>query len=460
MNIALIQPHNYGVDIEPPKGLASLSAYLCSHGHEAKIIDLQIRTVRDRWEDVFREKSYDLVGLTATTQQIKEANEIALKVRGLKPDAKIILGGVHCSVLPEKTLEDFPVFDACVIGEGEITILEIVNRMKMGMSFVDETVKGVAFSTPQKNIVTERRPRLGNLDLLPIHHDFYDFEYYLDNNTLWVGDNAVSLIVSRGCPYNCQFCATRNFWTNRYVCKSVESTIAEIKYVINKGAKSVRFRDSTFVINKNWVRELCEKILEENLVFDWDINARANFVDYDLFKLMKKAGLGSVFFGVESGSQKILDFYGKGITLEQVENAFAICKKLKIFTGAYWMIGVLPETREDMELTYQFAKKIKADKNYVFIFMPLPGSELYDYYIDNGFEFEYEELRTDKALFHSASGYSLDELSEIRSKWFHDFNLPPNIVNRTFHQLLSIRSTRDLKKIFQKIERKLHHMVN
>ena len=220
------------------------------------------------------------------------------------------------------------------------------------------------------------------------------------------------------------------------------------------GAKAIKFRDSTFVISKKWIRAFCDRIVAEKLKFPWSMNSRIDLVDYDLFKQMKEAGLVSVFFGAESGSQRILDFYGKGITLKQTQDAFEICRKLKIKTGAYWMLGALPETREDIEATYQLAKKVKADQSFVFIFMPLPGAELYQYYLNQGYQFEYDKLRMDKAVFSSA-GYSLEELEAMRTKWYFDFNRRPNILFRGMKSAFSIRSIDDLKDFWEKIARRL-----
>ena len=114
-----------------------------------------------------------------------------------------------------KIKQNKEIFDVCVIGEGEETLFELVSRIQAGKTLTDDSVRGIAFRSNGKNIVTPRRPRIKDLDSLPVHHNHYDFKYYLENNTLWMNENAVSLIVSRGCPYNCQFCATKSFWTNK-----------------------------------------------------------------------------------------------------------------------------------------------------------------------------------------------------------------------------------------------------
>lgn len=455
MNITFIQPFTGGTDVEPPKSLASLAAYTDRAGHKVRLIDLQIDAIRKKWQSIFSSEPVDLVGITAMTPQIKNAHELAQKIKKRTPDIPIIIGGVHASVLPEQTLSEFPAFDICVIGEGEETLLEIVSRYERDEPMADNSVRGIAFRDSGKNIVTPPRPRLMDLDVLPNHHQYYDFNYYLNNNTLGLVDKSASIITSRGCPYNCRFCATRNFWTNKYICKSVDGAMKEVRDVLQRGAKGIKFRDSTFVINKQWIHDFCDRIIAEKLKFSWSANARINLVDYELFKHMKAAGLTSVFFGVESGSQRILDFYGKGITVEQTKNAFDICRKLKISTGAYWMLGALPETREDMEATYQLAKKIKAYQNFVFIFMPLPGTELYQYYLEQGCELEYDKIGWDKAVFTSTAGYSLEELEAIRDKWYDDFNKKPHTFIRGINIAFSTRSIEDCKDIWKKLKRRL-----
>ena len=458
LNITLIQPQTCDISVEPPKSLAILAAVLDRAGYNARIIDLQIPEVRNKWESIFKSEKVDLVGLTAMTPHIMDASQIASRVREIDPNVPIIAGGVHASLLPEKTLEEFPVFDLLVISEGENTILELADRLKNKKSMIDKSVLGIAYRTKNETVVTPPRPRITDLDSLPkFDHDYYDFDYYLKNNTVDAAENSVSLIVSRGCPFNCKFCATRNFWTNRYIANSPGRVIEEIKYAIDRGGEFMRFRDSTFIINKKWVHELCDRMIREKLHIRWTVNARVDQVEYNLLKHMKKAGLESIYFGVESGTQKMLDFYGKGITLKKVEDAFELCRKLKIKTGGYFMLGALPETREDMEATYQFAKKLKADVSLSFVFMPLPGSDLFDYYIKQGYKVDYSKIKSDKASF-PAAGYTLEELEAMRSKWWEDLNnLNPksNVFMRAINMVLDIRSTRDMKRIWRRVKKRL-----
>lgn len=456
MNIALIQPFT-GVDVEPPKSLACIAAVLDRAGHKVRLIDLQICKVRQEWEAIFNSEPVDMVGITAMTPQVKEARAVAERVKTMLPDVPIVLGGVHATLLPRQTLQEFNCFDILVIGEGEETAIELASRLEKREPLAD--VSGIAYRSNGDVAITPRRPRMLDLDSLPNHHDYYDFDFYLKHNTYEFSRKSACLIISRGCPFSCSFCATNNFWTRKYICKSVDGVIDEIRYVLKRGAEDIKFRDSTFIINKKWVHEFCEKIIKQKLRFKWAVNARIDLVDYDLFRHMKKAGLDSVFFGVESGSQRILDFYKKGITIEQTEKAFEICHKLRICTGAYFMLGALPETREDMELTYQFAKKLRATFSFVFVFMPLPGSELYQHYIDQGYKFDYNNIRSDKANFSSA-GFTLEELESMRDRWYHDFNKRPPFIIRGLNALRDIRSFYDLKRTVKKVAKHLPLLKN
>lgn len=453
MNITLIQP--FTDNFEPPKSLAWIAASLRKAGHDVRLIDLQQCQVRNRWHEIFNSEQVDLVGVSAMTAQVRDVHEIAKWVKeSASRDIPVVIGGAHPTFLPKQTLEEFPCFDYAVVGEGDLTIVELVERLEKGADAIDETIKGIAYRSDKGVVVTPRRPRIKDLDSLPNHHVEYDFDFYLDHNTFGFSQRCASLIVSRGCPFSCRFCATKNMWSTKYIHMSTDAVIEEIRYVMGRGAESIKFRDSTFNINRKWVYELCEKIIREKLKFTFAINARADLVDYDLFRILRKAGLRSVFFGVESGSRKILDFYGKGITPEQTIKAFEICHKLRIRTGAYWMIGALPETRKDMEETYDLAKKIRADQSLVFIFMPLPGSHLYQYYIDQGFKFDYDRMRSDKASF-SCDGMSLDELEKMRQEWYDDLNRPKNLLVRAANIALDIRSFRDFKLTMRRISKKI-----
>ncbi len=448
MKITLIQP--FTDNLEPPLSLAFLAGPLKQAGHGVRIIDLQIPEIRRQWEAVFQSEKTDLVGITAMTPQVRQAHEIAERVKRIAPAVPVIVGGPHPSLLPEQTLREFPAFDLIVVGEGEETIVELASRLEHHVPIADAAVQGIAYRMKGTVILTSPRPRIRELDVLPNPHEHYDFDFYRKNNSAGFTDNSVSLVVSRGCPYNCRFCATKNFWTRKYISKSTDGVMNEVRHVLARGAEGIVFRDSTFNVNRQWIYEFCDKILQERLRFKWAMNARVNLVDYDSFRYMKQAGLDTVYFGVESGSQKILDFYGKGITLEQTEKAFTVCRKLKIRTGAYFILGALPETREDMEKTYRFVEKLKPTFSLVFIFMPMPGSELYEYYINQGYQFDYNDIRSNKAVFPSA-GLTLKDLEAIREKWYRDFNKKTNIVIRGVNALTDIRSWYDLKRTWGKV---------
>jgi anaerobic magnesium-protoporphyrin IX monomethyl ester cyclase len=447
MNITLIQP--FTDSIEPPISLAVLIGPLKQAGHKVRLIDLQIPDVRRKWESVLPSEPADLVGITSMTPQIIQAHKIAQKVKTAFPTVPVILGGVHATFLPQETLRKFDAFDTLVLGEGEETIIELVSRLEHGRAIED--VKGIAYRSNGDVIITPPRPRILNLDPWPNHHEHYDFDFYARNNSGTNYRPCVSTFVSRGCPYNCRFCATKSFWTRRYVAKSTDAVLNEIRYILDRGVQSIKFRDSTFVINKRWVHELCDKILQNKLWFKWGIHARVDQVDFELFAHMKKAGLDDVYFGVESGSQKMLDFYGKEITLKQVESAFEICRKLDIDTVACIILGALPETREDMELTYAFLKKIKPTYTRVFLFMPLPGSELYSYYLDQGYKPNYNDIHAGKASV-GCGAMTVEELEELRKRWIREFRVRKRSLCASGLRLaMRVRSWHDAKYAAKKI---------
>ena len=450
MNVTLIQP--FTMSCEPPISLAVLMGPLKQAGHTVRLIDLQIPYVRQNWERVFISEPVDLVGITAMTPQVMQANEIARKIKAVIPEVPVVLGGVHATFLPEQTLYEFSAFDILVLGEGEHTVVELVANLECSKPIAE--VEGIAYRSNGSVVITPSRTRILDLDNWPNHHEYYDFDFYIHNNSCGYTEKCVSTVVSRGCPYNCRFCATKNFWTKKYICKSTTAVIKEVRYILNRGVKDIMFRDSTFVINKKWIHEFCKKILQQKLKFRWGVQARAELVDFELLSHMKKAGLNKVSFGVESGSQKILDFYGKEITLKQVEKAFEVCRKLRIDTEAYFMLGALPETREDMELTYQFAKKLKPSSSRVFLFMPLPGSELYEYYIEQGYHFKYEDIHSGKATF-PCSDMTLEELEEMRMKWKRDFRRKTRLLARGVNLMMGIRSLSDIKRACYKVSKRL-----
>jgi len=455
MKVALIQPP-VGADY-PPLSIGSLAAYVAREGHEPLVLDFQVPWQRARWRERLADFAPRVVGLTAMTPTIGAAARIAAECRRVLPDATMVLGGYHVSFLGELTLRQYPVFDLGVVGEGERTLTELLGAIEGGGSL--EAVPGLLLRRGDEVLYTGQRERIRDLDSLPWPHDHYDLDYYL-----WYGGyserwtfKCASAIVSRGCPFRCRFCASQRFWRKRFLLCSPERVVEEVRYLARRGARSIYFRDSTFTANRKWTREFCEAKIKPGVRTRWLCNTRADSIDEELLVLMKRAGLEALYFGVESGSQRILDYYNKATTVEQVRHAFDLCHKHGIATAAFFMIGAPIETRDDIRQSRDLARELRATYTYWFIYTPLPGSPLYEESLAEGEEPNFEDF-----VFNRARGpvgdMTAEELEATHRELVAEFERKrtrADVWRRRMEMLRSVRSLRDLCHFSRRFARKL-----
>ena len=455
MRVALIQPP-MGSDY-PPLSLGYLAAYLKSKGHAPRVFDLQIQTQRQSWKKDLADFAPGLVGVTAMTPSIVDANKVAAACKEALPKVPLVLGGYHVSFLPEATMQRYAAYDIGVIGEGERTLHELVEAIEGGGDL--DKVPGLIARHGDQLVVTPPRDRIRDLDSLPWPHEHYDFDWYL-----WYGGytgrwtfKCASAIVSRGCPFRCRFCASRRFWSSHFLHGSPERVAEEMAWLARRGARSVYFRDSTFTANKKWTREFCEAKKRLGLMTRWICNSRVDTLTEDLVATMREAGLEAVYFGVESGSQRVLDHYGKGTTVEQAREAFALCHKHGVATAAYFMIGAPIETRADIEASRQLARELGARYTYWFIYTPLPGSEMYDEFLQLGYSPDFERYVFNRASI-PVGDIGPPELEAIHHGLVAEFQrrvTRADVWHRRWEMLRSIRSLRDMGHLGKKLAHRL-----
>jgi len=393
MRVTLVQTDTGGS--YPPLSLGYLAAVVAERGHEPRVIDLQIPAQRDRWEELLVESRPDLVGVTALTPSIGQAGSLAARARELVPAARTIVGGFHATMEPEQTLRDHAAFDYLCVGEGEATLAELCARLEAGEPV--EGVAGLAWRAGGEVRFGPPRERILDLDSLPRPHDFYDLAHYLESGsfTYQYGFRCASVISSRGCPFRCRFCSL----PGQYVHQSASRLVDEIEELLARGADGVFFRDSTFTIHRDWVLEFCHLVLGRGLRFHWIANARPDRVDEAMLREMRRAGCFALCYGVESGRDHVLDYYGKDHTVADTRRAVAATKAAGIRVIAYFMLGAPIETRADIEASYQLARELGAERTIWKIFCPLPGCAIYDELKAKGVPLNFDNIRTNKASY-------------------------------------------------------------
>ena len=357
-------------------------------------------------KEKLRDFDPDFVGISVMTPMLVSGLNVAKIVKSYNSDIPIVFGGVHPTISPEETIE-YDDVDIVVRGEGEKTFLDLIKNYND-----KRNIKGITYKSRNKIINNPSRPLIKDLDELPIpaRHLLFDYKKYPP-------ETFGNIFASRGCPYNCIFCASNKIWKRTVRYRSPENVIKEIKHIKNNfNTRLFRFEDDSFTLNKKWVFSLCNLIINEKLNIKWTAETRADVVDDELIKKMKEAGCKMIDIGVESGSDTSLKKIKKGVTLDQIRNAFKIIKSNNILTNAFFIVGFPWESEKEINMTVSFMKELNPFHAYFSVSTPYPGTELYDIY-------DKENLIPKKInwanFFHQSSDmyltkkYSRNEVSEI-----------------------------------------------
>jgi radical SAM superfamily enzyme YgiQ (UPF0313 family) len=378
-------------DFYPPLGLVYIATVLKQNDQNDVIESLDSNALNlnlNQTISAIEEFNPDVIGITIITERIPGAMEIAEKCKEYFPDTLRIIGGPHMSVNPEEIM-NLGLFQLGVIGEGEITILEIINEYKKS-KIIPADIEGTIFYNNGNMIRNKPRRRIEDLDTIP-----FPDRHFL-NNKLYHPYLAKKpwtyMTVSRGCPFKCAFCY-QTVWGKKVTFNSYKRIFEEIKECVNEfGIREIWFKDDTFTLRKKNVLKLCDLMIKEKLKVRWTMFTRVDTVDEELVRALKKAGCYKIDFGVESGDQNILDLMKKGITIKQIRDTFEMCRRVGMQTHAFIMIGYPRETRETIEKTIRLTQEIAdwASFNAVNI---IKGTELYDlavrenYYISKPMDF-------------------------------------------------------------------------
>ncbi|MBT3720209.1 radical SAM protein [archaeon] len=332
----------------PPLYLRQLNTLISN----SKIFDLSKRTSEKAINILIKEKPKIII-VNIGTYTFQE-DHLFLKKLKQKISCKIIAFGQHSTILPNDTLKS-GVIDFAIKGEPE----EIIQKVVKNINEYDKLKKinGVCL----KNHISEEKAQIKNLDKVPIPKRNLEFDnkYF---NPLARNLPYTSMTITRGCPYSCTFCTVPSLYGKTFRKRSINIVIKEIKQIKELGYKEIFFRDENLTLDKKYIKELCEKIIKEKIEISWIGNSRVDTVDFELLKIMKKAGCHLLKFGVESSNQNMLNLLKKGTTIKQVKQTVENCKKIGIDTLCHFMIGNPGETRKDILKTINFA--IELDPRY------------------------------------------------------------------------------------------------
>lgn len=453
MRILLINPSQknvYGTPIKPsyaPLGLLYIAACLEKEGHKLEFLDFDNDDLdKNKFGKYVLNFKPNIIGLTATTSTIKHTKKLAEDIKKIL-DIPIIVGGIHATIEPEDVLK-CKAIDFAIIGEGEITITELINKLQENNSEFHK-VKGISYRDNNgKIILTKPRPLIENLDFLPLPARHLLKNEYTPPDALKTP--VASIFTSRGCPGRCTYCCTKNIFGQKLRFRSVKNIVDEIEFLLNKKIKEIHIMDDNFTVWKERVLKFRDEIIKRGIktTFVFSNGLRADKIDEDILKALKDIGVLSVGFGVESGNQKILDNIKKDINLDTVREAYKLSKKFGFETWGFFIVGLPGETKETVRDTIEFAKEIDPDFAKFLILKPYPGSEVFERLNKENliFDFDYNNYGVYTQPVHELKNLSAKDMIKLQKKAFREFYLRPK---KILQHLLRMRSFVQLKLNFK-----------
>lgn len=352
-------------------GLCSISAYAKSKGYNnIELIDLRKLRGWDHFKEEIKKRNIDVAGLTMMSCDFNNVNKAVSIIKEVNKNTIVVVGGVHPTVATKEVAVNKDI-DHIIVGEGEISFVNLLDDIQNNKK--------------SERIIFSIKP---NLNALPFDdRELFDYQTTVKFVTNFPGifkPPSVTMIASRGCPYNCTFCAphAKIMFGPRVRRRTVGNVIEELKILREKyHFNSLFFWDYSVTLNKDWMLEFAEEYEKNGFKANISANSRADSICYNekAIKRLSEVGLRMLHIGYESGSQRILDFIKKGITIEQSIKATEICKKNHILVRGLFMLGLPTETKEDIQKTLDLIKKIKPDIYSFSYFTPVPGSYLWDY---------------------------------------------------------------------------------
>ena len=450
MKILLVNPGQKGTygrwkaPTYPPLGLGYLAAVLLRAGHEVDILDMEAGGMGEedfrKWLGKARP---DMVGFTCTTPLYHEVLRFSRLVKE-ETGSLVCSGGIHPTVLPEEMFKDGNI-DFVIRGEGEETILELVDILKKKDRLED--CPGLAFTKDGRVFFTRPRALISDLDSIPFpsHHILHRFGYFYPDSRY---KRCFPIITSRGCGGECTFCCSQTIFTRKFRYRQAVKVVDEIEFLKERfGAREIHIWDDNFTLLQRRVLEIRDELKKRriSLSFAFPNGLRVDQVDEPTLRALKDMGTYSVSFGVESGSQRILDQVHKGVKIEEIKEAFRLSHSLGLETWAFFIVGLPGEDVSTIKETISLARELSPDVAKFHILKPFPGSTVYtelvaEHLID---DFNYEHFGIHTGPIHHLPGLPREEIRRWQKACYRSFYFRPRVWwgqlrrFRTFYRLRS-----------------------
>lgn len=368
-----------------PLGLGYIASYLIKYGcHEVQIYEPEAQglTIRSITK-IIETFDPDIVGITCSTANFTRAIELA-KLCRRNSKAKIILGGVHVSAIPEFVMsENAEWIDCVVVGEGEVTMLELAEAYLRNSGL--ESIKGIVYKRQGKIIHNESRPYIKDLDTIPFPaRQLIPQHLFFPNMHNARYRNCSTILTSRGCPFNCSFCAARIVSGKQYRMHSAEYVLDEMQ-MLKKDykVKQLLITDDTFTMDHPRLEKICEGMISKKLNLKWFCFAQVSTVNRQILSLMKKAGCYSIGFGLESSNLEILKRMGKPISTSMAKEIVKTANQIGFKTQTFYIVGSPGETRTQMLDTMKFSREVGSTLAFYNMLVPFPGTKEFSYFFSS-----------------------------------------------------------------------------
>ena len=405
-----------------PLGLLAIGSVLKRAGHQIKILDLRIsNSPDDELKSVMQSFNPQVVGIGVMTIECKYGFIDAAKVKEINPEVTIIFGGPHCSHEPKFILND-PNVDLMVSGEGDISIVELIQALEEGTDI--SNISGIAYKKNDTYIRTTDRPVIRDLDNFDQEYDLIDLERYfnfqssMDFFPVYRNKRFIPLVTSRGCPFKCTYC--HDIFDKSIQYRSPEVVVDEMEYLLNTyGIQEFHIVDDVFNVNMKRAKIVLDAIIKRNLNvhISFPNGLRADFFDDELIAMMQRAGVYRLALGIESGSQRIQDMIKKDLDINILENVVKKLTRARMSVHGFFMLGFPSETRMEMEQTIDFACNLSLTTANFSLVIPNPGTDLRQTFIESresNFE-DFSEYTFDAASCN-ASEVDGNDLTDLRRK--------------------------------------------
>lgn len=354
----------------PPLGSGYIAAYLKQHNISVDLVDCTFLSQDEALEKV-RSSDPKIIGIYSMFSMKNKAIQIAKLLR--RNCELLVAGGPLPTLNPQDFLQDF---DVVVIGEGEETLLKLVREVEKNANL--SRVSGIAYREKDEMKLTPARGFIQNLDSIPFPaRELFDNQAYKNYYSKKFGYTVTSMITSRGCPFNCDFCSQPIFG-NQLRSRSAANIVEEIETVLTLGYERIWFADDCFTLNRKRLIDICNEIIQRRIKIDWECLSRVDTIDREMTEKMKQAGCVRVFFGMESGNDSVLALMKKRATTKQAKEAVHAAKQSGVQVGAFFIVGYPGETDETVLDTVRFASSLPLDYLSFTLPYPIPGTSLYD----------------------------------------------------------------------------------